>query len=71
MSKSKGAQDSKAGVDLAKKMDSRYFCGQSEGVMSKRFSEQFKKQEAVQLVSAERPIRQVSKLFGHWVLHTG
>lgn len=53
------------GVDLAKKMDSRYFCtvNPKEGVMSKRFSEQFK-QEAVQLVSAERPIRQVASYLG-------
>ena len=52
-------------VDLAKKMDSRYFCtvNPKEGVMSKRFSEQFK-QEAVQLVSAERPIRQVASYLG-------
>ena len=53
------------GLDLAKKMDSRYFCtvNPKEGVMSKRFSEQFK-QEAVQLVSAERPIRQVASYLG-------
>ena len=52
-------------LDLAKKMDSRYFCtvNPKEGVMSKRFSEQFK-QEAVQLVSAERPIRQVASYLG-------
>ena len=52
-------------MDLAKKMDSRYFCtvNPKEGVMSKRFSEQFK-QEAVQLVSAERPIRQVASYLG-------
>ena len=61
----KKPQPRTVGVDLAKKMDSRYFCtvNPKEGVMSKRFSEQFK-QEAVQLVSAERPIRQVASYLG-------
>ena len=52
-------------MDLVKKLDNGYFwtVNPKEGVMSKRFSEQFK-QEAVQLVSAERPISEVASQLG-------